>query len=152
MSNQKRIGLYRKIHVALKQLPHMDDEAYRNLLRQEFGQESKKALRAHELARLADMLYRLGASYSPKDKGKGREKATRPDWIDIPASSPGAAQKRQICQIWRKLGYSMASLDVRVKRQFGVHTILWLHDQKDLATLLTDLQARERSFEAKAEA
>ena len=38
VDNQKmRLGLYRKIEIARKQLPAMDEEAFRALLRSEFG-------------------------------------------------------------------------------------------------------------------
>ena len=42
MDNRKmRLGLYRKIEIARKQLPQMDEEAFRALLRSEFGVESR---------------------------------------------------------------------------------------------------------------
>ena len=37
-----RLGLYRKVEIARKQLPNMDEEAFRALLRSEFGVESRK--------------------------------------------------------------------------------------------------------------
>ena len=36
-----RLGLYRKIEVARKQLPDMDEAAFRGLLRSEFGVERR---------------------------------------------------------------------------------------------------------------
>lgn len=41
-TNRMRLGLYRKIEVARKQLPEMDEEAFRDLLRSEFGVGSRK--------------------------------------------------------------------------------------------------------------
>lgn len=37
-----RLGLYRKVEIARKQLPNMDEEAFRALLRSEFGVESRQ--------------------------------------------------------------------------------------------------------------
>ena len=60
-----------------------------------------------------------------------------------------AEEKRQILAIWRKLGYSMSSLDTRVKRAFGVPVFVWLKDRGQISALLTDLQRREKAFERK---
>ena len=60
-----------------------------------------------------------------------------------------ASLKRQILAIWKKLGYSMTSLETRVQRQFGTHTFAWVHDHEKLTALLTDLQKRERAFDKK---
>ena len=62
---------------------------------------------------------------------------------------PYAREKRQILAIWRKLGYSMTSLDTRVKRAFGVHCFVWLQNGEQISTLLSDLQRREKAFEKK---
>ena len=56
MDNRKmRLGLYRKIEIARKQLPHMDEEAFRSLLRSEFGVESRKDMNIHQLSRLVQL-------------------------------------------------------------------------------------------------
>ena len=47
-----RLGLYRKVEIARKQLPNMDEEAFRALLRSEFGVESRKDMTIHQLSRL----------------------------------------------------------------------------------------------------
>ena len=62
---------------------------------------------------------------------------------------PYAAEKRQILAIWRKLGYSMNSLDTRVKRAFGVPVFVWVQSRDQLSTLLSDLQRREKAFDRK---
>lgn len=74
---------------------------------------------------------------------------SRPDWIEITDDMPFAAEKRQILAIWRKLGYSMTSLDTRVKRAFECPYFVWLKDGKQISTLLSDLQRREKAFEKK---
>ena len=113
---QNRRPLYAKIAIARKQLPHLDEDGYRALLKKAFGKETAKA---------------------------------RPDWISVPDDAPHASLKRQILAIWKKLGYSMSSLETRIRRQFGTHTFAWVHDHEKLTALLTDLQKRERSFDKK---
>lgn len=61
----------------------------------------------------------------------------RPDWISVPDDALHASLKRQILAIWKKLGYSMTSLETRVQRQFGTHTFAWVHDHEKLTALLT---------------
>ena len=65
---------------------------------------------------------------------------------------PYAREKRQILATWRKLGYSMTSLDTRVKRAFGIHCFVWLQNGEQISTLLSDLQRREKAFEKKRKA
>lgn len=43
----------------------------------------------------------------------------------------------------------MASLDTRVKRASGVHCFVWLQNEEQVPTLLSDLQYREEAFERK---
>lgn len=76
----------------------------------------------------------------------------RPDWIEITDSMPFAAEKRQILAIWRKLGYSMTSLNTRCKRAFGVELFVWMQNGEQISTLLSDLQRRERAFEKRQKA
>ena len=44
MATQNRRPLYAKIAIARKQLPHLDEDGYRELLKKEFGKESSKDL------------------------------------------------------------------------------------------------------------
>lgn len=151
-SRKMRLGLYRKIEIARKQLPHMDEEAFRALLRSEFGVSSRKDMNIHQLSRLAQLFAeQYGVTYTAPAKSRNRRVTplSRPDWIEITDSMPYAAEKRQILAIWRKLGYSMTSLDTRVKRAFGCHCFVWLKDGKQISTLLSDLQRREKAFEKK---
>lgn len=144
-----RLGLYRKIEVARKQLPYMDEEAFRSLLRSEFGVESRKDMTVPQLSRLVHHFAQLGVEYKAPAKSRNRRVTAnaRPDFIEVTDSMPYAREKRQILAIWRKLGYSMTSLDTRVKRAFGAHCFLWLHDGEKIGILLSDLQRREKSFE-----
>ena len=156
MDNQKmRLGLYRKIEIARKQLPAMDEEAFRALLRSEFGVSSRKDMSVNQLSRLVqhfaavhDVTYTAPAkSRNPRVTPHGR-----PDFIEITDSMPYAREKRQILAIWRRLGYSMTSLDTRCKRAFGVPVFVWMQNGEQIATLLSDLQRREKAFEKKRKA
>ena len=148
-----RLGLYRKIEVARKQLPYMDEDAFRGLLRSEFGVESRKDMSVSQLSRLAHHFARLGVEYKAPSKipRKGdavsvsgqspqrlRSRNSRPDWVEITDFMFYAREKRQILAIWRKLGYSMTSLDTRVKRAFGARCFLWLQDGEKISILLSD--------------
>lgn len=149
---EMRLGLYRKIEVARKQLPDMDENAFRSLLRAEFGVESRKDMTTSQLSRLVHYFAsNFGVKYTAPAKSRNSRVTPhgRPDFIEITDSMPFATQKRQILAIWRKLGYSMTSLDTRVKREFGAHCFVWLQDGKKIKALLTDLQRREKAFDKK---
>ncbi len=144
-----RLGLYRKIEVARKQLPEMDEEAFRSFLRAEFGVESRKDMTVPQLSWLVHHFAGLGVEYTTpaKSRNKAVTPHSRPDYIEITDSMPFAPQKRQILAIWRKLGYSMSSLDTRVRRAVGTHCFVWLQNGEHIRVLLADLQRREKSFE-----
>jgi len=151
VDNRKmRLGLYRKIEIARKQLPQMDEEAFRALLRSEFGVESRKNMNVHQLSRLVQLFAEQhGVTYTAPARSRNRRVTplSRPDWIEITDDMPFAAEKRQILAIWRKLGYSMTSLDTRVKRAFECPYFVWLKNGEQISTLLSDLQRRERASE-----
>lgn len=149
MGTTDRRPLYAKIAIARKQLPHLDEEAYRALLKEKFGKESAKDLNYYQLDRLIHALAALGARFTTQGNNTRVTNRARPDWYTIPDDVENAPLKRQIVAIWKKLGYSMTSLETRVQRQFGVHTFTWLHDHEKLSALLTDLQHRERRLEKK---
>lgn len=148
-SREMRLGLYRKIEVARKKLPSMDETAFRSLLRSEFGVDSRKDMTVSQLSRLVRIFAEMGVDFRPsaKSKRKCATSASRADFIEITDSMPYASEKRQILAIWRKLGYSMSSLNTRVKRAFGTHFFIWLQDGDKIRTLLCDLQRREKAFE-----
>lgn len=153
--NKIRLGMYRKIEIARKHLPHMDEEAFRALLRLEFGVESRKDMNIHQLSRLVQLFAeQYGVKYAAPAKSRNSRVTPhgRPDFIEITDSMPYAREKRQILAIWRKLGYSMTSLDTRVKRAFGCHCFVWLQNGDHISTLLSDLQRREKAFEKKRKA
>lgn len=153
MDNQKmRLGLYRKIEIARKQLPAMDEEAFRALLRSEFGVSSRKDMSVNQLSRLVQHFASVhGVTYTAPAKSRNPRVTPhgRPDFIEITDSMPYAREKRQILAIWRRLGYSMTSLDTRCKRAFGVPVFVWMQNGEQIATLLSDLQHREKSFDRK---
>ena len=149
MKTGDRRPLYAKIAIARKQLPHLDEEAYRALLKEKFGKESAKELNYYQLDRLIHALVRLGARLTTQGNNNRVCGHARPDWIDVTDDMPHARVKRQILAIWKKLGYSMTSLETRVRRQFGLATFAWVHDYEKLTALLTDLQKRERAADKK---
>lgn len=154
-TNRMRLGLYRKIEVARKQLPEMEEEAFRDLLHSEFGVGSRKDMNIHQLSRLVQLFTETyGVTYTAPAKSRNRRVTPhgRPDWIEITDSMPFAAEKRQILAIWRKLGYSMTSLNTRCKRAFGVELFVWMQNGKQISTLLSDLQRREKAFDKKQKA
>lgn len=149
----QRKGMYAKIAIARKQLG-LDDDTYREKLRNDFGVTSAKDLNAHQLARLVQSFAALGATFTSKSGGNKNDDRrvkpqSRPDWVEITDSMPHAQVKREIAAIWKKLGYSMTALDERVRRAFGVELFVWLHDFDKLSILLSDLQRREKSFDKK---
>ncbi len=156
MDNQKmRLGLYRKIEIARKQLPAMDEEAFRALLRSEFGVSSRKDMSVNQLSRLVQHFAAVhGVTYTAPAKSRNPRVTPhgRPDFIEITDSMPYAREKRQILAIWSRLGYSMTSLDTRCKRAFGVPVFVWMQNGEQIATLLSDLQRREKAFEKKRKA
>ena len=149
--DKQRIGMYRKIEIARKQLPSFGEADFRGLLQRKFGVTSRKSLTLNQLSRLIDTLAEMGASFTVngKEKKVRPRPASRPDWIEITDSMPYAREKRQILAIWRKLGYSMTSLDTRVKRAFGTPCFIWLHDYDQIKTLMLDLRRREKAFDKK---
>ena len=106
-----RRGLYAKIAIARKQLPHLaDDTVYRDLLLAEFGKRSAADLTPGQLSRLVQLLARLGATFTSSGNNKQVKAQSRPDWITIPDDAPHAGMKKQILLIWKKLGYGFRSL------------------------------------------
>lgn len=147
-----RKPLYAKIAIARKQLPDMTEEAYRTLLDDRFGVASASKLTFKQLSELVQILAELGAAFTTPGRKISNTRVTskaRPDWIEVPDSDPHRTQKRAILAIWKGLGYSMSSLETRVKREFGVESFTWLHEPEHITRLLTDLQRRERSKDRK---
>lgn len=147
MQNKKAI--YAKIAIARKQLG-LEEDLYRELLQNMFKKSSAKDLTDNELTRLLRHFVECGVQFMSKKSKKSSNTAvfphSRPDWIDITPSMPFYAQKKQILAIWKKLGYSMTSLDTRVQREFNCYSFVWLQEEKAIIALLTDLQKRERAF------
>lgn len=67
-----RLGLYRKIEIARKQLPSMDEEAFRGLLRAEYGVSSRKDMSVNQLARLVHLFAEMGVTFAAPAKAKNR--------------------------------------------------------------------------------
>ena len=73
-----RLGLYRKIEIARKQLPKMDEEAFRQRLENSFGVRSRTDLSVHQLSQLVhEFATQDGVQYTAP--AKSRNKAVRPN-------------------------------------------------------------------------
>ena len=127
-----------KVHIGKKAMG-WDDDTYRLILQSRYGKSSAAHLTDEELADMCEYLRGQGVRFRPLDKRKDRQRYYR-----IPDGTPYAQQKRYICALWAKLGYPLTGLDTRVKRQFGVAKLIWLHDQEHLQTLAKDLYTRCR--------
>lgn len=147
-----RNAVYAKIAIARKQLG-LDETLYRELLQNKFGKTSANELTEKELTVLLRHFAECGVQFVPKKSQKRTNTKvlphSRPDWINLVPSMPYYTQKRQILAIWKKLGYSMSSLDTRVQREFGCYSFVWLQEEKNIIALLTDLQKRELAFDKK---
>jgi hypothetical protein len=106
-------------------------------LKRSFGAQSAADLTTDQLAELCEYLKSQGVRFRPKSKKKDRQR-----FYTIPDKTPYAQQKRYIAALWNKLGYDMDKLDTRVKKQFKVEKLVWLHDEDKLQTLAKDLYTR----------
>lgn len=129
-----------KIHIGKKAMG-WDEDAYRLVLKGRYGVESAAALQDRDLADMCEYLRGQGVAYKRPQKPPRRD---RRRFYRIPDKTPYADQKRYICALWAKLGYDLDKLDTRVKKQFDVAKLVWLHDQNALQTLAKDLYTRCR--------
>jgi len=134
-----RNSLLAKVHIAKKQLPGMDDDTYRTILKKQYGKTSAGKLTMPELADFANYLEIKGAEFTNKGK---RAKTPREDYYEIPKGTPYERQKRWIATMWHALDWKMSGLDTRCASQFGVDKFVWLNDQSQLQTLAKDLIGR----------
>lgn len=133
-----------KIHIAKKELG-LTDEEYRDLLQWKFRVESAKDLKPRQVVELLNHFRAKG--WKPK-KGAtvkhGRKGVRKKDdnFIEIKPGTPGARHKRYILALWNALGYDVAKLHRRCKKQFDVDRFEWLDDDHSLHVLTTDLRQR----------
>ncbi len=139
MSNRR--ALLAKVHIALKDLG-IDDAAYRGVLAELFGKKSAKDLSDKQLVALCEHFTRRG--WEPKRKTSKGVKPARKDFYEIPKGVGLERIKKYIAGLWKMLGYELAGLDTRVKKQFGVDKFLWLDDMAALQILAKDLWNRCR--------
>ncbi len=131
-----------KIHIAKKELG-LSDEAYRDMLHLHFGVSSAKELAPRQVTVLLNKFRARG--WQPKTRRAApRRNPTGDDGFIRVAPGPSAAQQRKVLAMWAALGYDMAKLHARCKRQFGVDRFEWLTEHASLHVLITDLEARLR--------
>jgi len=131
-----------RIHIARKELVITED-AYRDMLRLNFRVESAKELTERQALELIGMFQAKG--WEPKVSAKPRK---NPNYISI-KPGPAAKQQKKVLALWHALGYDMAKLHARVKKQFGIDRFEWLENGQALHILITDLEHRLENRGAK---
>lgn len=154
-SNPQRRALLAQVHIAKKDLG-LDDELYRSILEELFGERSAGKLNIAQLITLRDHLKDSGwkngprksePERQPKRRGPHKNKDKGENFYFIPTTDPNWRQKRHLAALWVRLGYHAKDLDVRVKRQFGVEKYLWLRDQDHLQELGRQIKAECRKHD-----
>ncbi|MFV0420855.1 regulatory protein GemA [Oleidesulfovibrio sp.] len=137
---------FAKIHIGKKQLGlDKDDVAYRAMLKNMFGVSSSADLDDRQRYRLICHLKELGANFSSKGKTYPKQpRRNSGDFYVIPDNVPYASQKRYILVLWKALGWSLKGIDTRMRKQFGLDSLVWVQDQAQLQTITKDLQNRCR--------
>ena len=128
-----------KIHIAKKELG-LTDEAYRDLLHLHFQVASAKDLLPKQVVVLLNNFRARG--WKPKANVKNGRKTTAKSANFKEITGPNARQKKYILALWNALGYDVAKLDARCKKQFGVDRFEWLQEDHHLFVLVTDLRQR----------
>ncbi len=131
---------YAKIAIACKELGIERLE----ILEDRYQVTSMKDLTNRQLADLYRHFAALGWKPVTKKKREDWNK-NRPDYIHM--NGPAARQQRKILALWKDLGYEMAAIHTRVKKQFGIERLEWLLDYKSLHILITDLETRRQKSE-----
>jgi len=127
-----------RIHIAKKELA-LTEEAYRDILHVNFQVESARELTEQQAVELINLFKAKG--WQPKTGGASTQRKSKDRFIEI-KPGPAARQQRKVLALWHELGYDMAKLHTRVKKQFGVDRFEWLEDGKALHILITDLEHR----------
>jgi len=132
MTSDKRRTDLAKIHIAKKELG-LADEEYRDILYTNFRVSSAKDLGGNDVVRLLHIFKQKGWQPRPGRKARNYKKIDK---------GPLARQKRYILALWNALGYDLAKLDARCRKQFKIDRFEWLQDEDQLCILITDLRAR----------
>lgn len=109
-----RRGLLAKIHMGKKQIPYMDDAAYRTMLADRYDVDSAADLRMDQLDDLVRHMEKLGAVF--KETKKSAKKYVRKiyaQWGELEAMGVIEKPGKEPCIAW-------------VKRQTGVENPDWL--------------------------
>jgi hypothetical protein len=131
---------YAKINIACKDLGL---DKY-DLLTDRYSLASSKELTA---AQVIDLFQHFRAKgWRPKKATtvkSGRSGSTKKD-DNFVSVKPGPAARRQkyILAMWNSLGYDVAKLHKRCKKQFNIDRFEWVVEDHDLFILITDLRER----------
>ena len=141
--NDKRLSDLAKVHIAKRELG-LSGEEYTDILYFYFGVLSTKDLTDEALIELLRIFrgkgwrpkFTVKKSHSPKKQAIGK------DNLKKIADGPLARQKQYILALWHALGFEVAMLDARCKKQFKIERFEWLQDENHLHILIADLRAR----------
>ena len=133
-----------KIHIAKKELG-LTDEAYRDMLHLHFGVSSAKDLLPKQVVVLLNNFRARG--WKPKKgavvkHGRADQRRKDDNFIVI-KPGPAARQQRKVLAMWAALGYDVAKLHARCKKQFGIERFEWVTEYDELHVLITDLEHRQ---------
>ena len=131
---------YAKINIACKAL----GLSKADLLADRYSLSTSKDLTADHLRDLYNHFRTKGWKPSrPTTVKKGRKNTQRKDdnFIQVKVG-PAARRQKYILAMWNALGYDVAKLHKRCKKQFNVERFEWLDDDHSLFVLITDLRGR----------
>lgn len=136
-----------KIHIAATELG-LSKQAYRDIIALNFpGKSSSKDLTHQQRVQLLGIFTARGWKPKTAQTVKHGRTATRrkdDNFIKI-QPGPTAKMQRKVLAMWAELGYDVATLHARCKRQWKIERFEWLQDYEALHILITDLQARKEA-------
>lgn len=141
--NDKRLSDLAKIYMAKRELG-LSDEEYTDILYFYFGVLSTKDLTDEALIELLRIFRGKGwrPKFMVKKNQSSKRQCTGKENVKKIADGPLARQKQYILALWNALGFDMAMLDARCKKQFKIERFEWLQDENHLHILIADLRAR----------
>ncbi len=135
---------YAKIAIARK-ATNTGEQTYRDILSLNFGVQSATKLTGPQVATLLDIFLAKGweGPKRPTTVKNGRKGTRRKsdNYIEI-QPGPYAKMQRKVLALWNSLGYDVAKLHARCKRQWGIERFEWVKDYHQLHVLITDLEER----------
>lgn len=137
-------GLLSKIHIARQQV-EMDEDVYRQKLREMFGKDSARDLTMHQAEKLLEEFKRLGWKPRPSSKSVGK-----PHNFSSPAM-PELITKIEAQLSDMKLPWAYA--DALARQMYKVQKVAWLRKPAQLTGLIAalDVEQEKRSLLAEVD-